>query len=1169
MGNISIDGSTAAPLEPESKEKTKSSVEKKVEATFQQQSSSLEGSTPTIAFTKQIVKHSSDTTRAEPIEEIAAKKIDTSPPAEKALKKMQKAVALLAQEGLTPKAIAKFDKAQDVASFEKVMATQALVSPVKETLEQLLSCYKKNPVQDSFTLQEFLQLKDELQPLLAADDLASVDLELEQASFDTGIPKREILSYQLELFRPQIGKGISQEVFDACEKYCVEGAPQVKLSKSTQDIIQLFEKPPTTREEFTQAIASLQVSLQASSWQDLSTELEIFIKLKSKELAADLIDKLDSLISALKDPPINTHNAEQASAWLRICLQEVSQPPYLEPLKIGISSEVNHAVQSRGIKALEVLATRCKENDLLLADMVAILRDQLDSSTPAWGFLNRAYTQLQCQAFLNFTFMQAFDTELQSAIEKGDFAKMLQLQSRLGASGQMFLNILDQHIELLNTTPNPTTTMKETLNILQKALDLEMPNFVFESRFKEFVEMEKLYISSANGLIDAIKSSDSTLVSCEILIAISHSLDIHELCQHLIEQGDQLPLVQQRSINSYVAQINKAIDENRRIQPEFVLNRLLSKEIAAENFRQSFHKIVRENQSGESLQMAIVDARIDHTPVFFIMKREIDTITDPIAKARAITLYNRAQENYEADVSEKFAKLFTSMSAKQTISTKELHELIDDAQANGLFVTAQLEKVLETLKEQGAAAESISFCQRIIQNLRSLLAVPYGIHKLNPYELLRITCIAEYKLLYALTTERIKATDPDIQLSRSLLLDPKNRSFAIILGSHGQVQAKGGEGKVRSVITVADEAIHDVRKTPLKKAGLPRVFNEREIKYCKMFMKLGMIVDYTQGGKLKQSINMEQFSTDYKQLLAKGKDAFDNSAEMLDAFDQLLATLEAMHTHVDEKGLLSPIVHGDVKPANIMYRKGKTQLADFGFAAEVLKEPSRLTRHATKAYCSPEDLLRTKIVLTPEERMAIDMFGVGQVLGLYISVCEQQDGKGKELWKQNGDAPWMEKLENHFVKKIPQDITEDINLVRLRLVKSNHPLAELAIWLLDPNPEKRLTVTQAREMIQDLRKTSAPPPPKPVAINESWKELANDLKNINEMVLEHDLPASCEVLYKDFYPLLQDPKSDFNTLSIALVERVQKLPLASDERLYLFKMCPNLCRLVESLLLLK
>jgi serine/threonine-protein kinase len=162
---------------------------------------------------------------------------------------------------------------------------------------------------------------------------------------------------------------------------------------------------------------------------------------------------------------------------------------------------------------------------------------------------------------------------------------------------------------------------------------------------------------------------------------------------------------------------------------------------------------------------------------------------------------------------------------------------------------------------------------------------------------------------------------------------------------------------------------------------------------------------------------------------------------------EVLRGLDAAHTRVDATGAVSPILHRDVTPPNILLdESGSVKLADFGLARAMDRD--RLTRpeivKGKAAYLSPE------LVRGEPPSVQSDLFAVGIVLWEALS--------GNRLFK--GENEVMSAL-----------LVRDAKVPMLGLKRPNLPLGVSAIVhrALEREPANRFG--SAREMLDALRAT--------------------------------------------------------------------------------------------------
>lgn len=132
-------------------------------------------------------------------------------------------------------------------------------------------------------------------------------------------------------------------------------------------------------------------------------------------------------------------------------------------------------------------------------------------------------------------------------------------------------------------------------------------------------------------------------------------------------------------------------------------------------------------------------------------------------------------------------------------------------------------------------------------------------------------------------------------------------------------------------------------------------------------------------------------------------------------------------------------LHLDVKPANVVVQAGRAILIDLSLAAR----PGDGRPHAgTYGYLAPEQA--TGHNLTP----AADVFGLGTTLGEALT----------------GELPYGEE-DKWATGTAPRRTTRPF---RRRLADAPTPLVELITACVDPDPERRHTLTTAAEVLDDL-----------------------------------------------------------------------------------------------------
>jgi eukaryotic-like serine/threonine-protein kinase len=217
--------------------------------------------------------------------------------------------------------------------------------------------------------------------------------------------------------------------------------------------------------------------------------------------------------------------------------------------------------------------------------------------------------------------------------------------------------------------------------------------------------------------------------------------------------------------------------------------------------------------------------------------------------------------------------------------------------------------------------------------------------------------------------------------------------------------------------------------------------------------------------------------------------------------EQLLSALEAAHE--------SGVVHRDVKPGNVMVpAKGTAKLTDFGIA-QSLDDP-RLTLTGvligSPAYMSPERL--SGGAASP----AWDLWALGATLFFAV------EGRGA-----------FERATTSATMLAVMTERADLRLCR-------GPLAELIMGLLEPNPEARIRVPRARQLIEQAlsgRRPAEPatvqtaPVPQPPPFQYEYRvRPKRRYGNVIATVVVAGLVVAGVILYPKFFPGVSSGSQD-------------------------------------------
>lgn len=388
-------------------------------------------------------------------------------------------------------------------------------------------------------------------------------------------------------------------------------------------------------------------------------------------------------------------------------------------------------------------------------------------------------------------------------------------------------------------------------------------------------------------------------------------------------------------------------------------------------------------------------------------------------------------------------------------NVKKLHQFVNKTKLAELDPKLALRNTLRKLSSaKNKNNSAITYLKRVIAGYSYLERLPYYKTKLNQYELLRISLLAEQQLCDKMKANlQLKATE--VGLARSVLVDFERKSYTIIQGIHGSIWGNGGYGKVRQTIevTVKQQGSHfsveecdgfeTARKTLFAKVPL---FQEDEISFEGKYGDLRTFVSYTKGSVMKETITFKAYPQTVENLLEKGRTPLKVLYALL---DQVSATLEKMHS--------DDVIHGDVKAANILFQPpNHFRLADFGGSYEI-GNCQAVRRSLTPLIVSPEFITGELPGSMPQFHKAQDLFALGVLL--YPALTLQ-------------NVPWEDELQKWYERRFigdPQSPIKRLILEAIQGLDKKHPFTPLVAGLLNPEYTKRVQIREVRQMLAAIQ----------------------------------------------------------------------------------------------------
>ncbi len=377
-----------------------------------------------------------------------------------------------------------------------------------------------------------------------------------------------------------------------------------------------------------------------------------------------------------------------------------------------------------------------------------------------------------------------------------------------------------------------------------------------------------------------------------------------------------------------------------------------------------------------------------------------------------------------------------------------------------------IRNLISSLEHSGTDPYLLDFSKRILSHIEALEQMGrQAIHKLDPIKILQISIIAD-TMLQKNITGYVKKTE--IGSTYSLTVDPANRKITILLKGKegcGPIRAAGGCAKVYSVIEMSPKGtLHAVQKVN-KDTNVP--ISERELKYEQMFGSLRGACSYKKlvNGVLIDKISMIKEAFDSDLGVRMKQKPFLTQDEKINILISVAKNLQYIHS----KG----VMHNDMKILNVLWKKEKCEICDFGLSFEPSHMPSPSVykgTYGTPEFSAPEML---KIQdLAPSFTQDIYAFGAiayHLVQGKHIPWQEYITAAVRGV----DNPPIPSSAAKAQALKMQQHIAVVIN--RLQQKKDSQGLAkeeclDLAIHrLLDPNPQGRISLADFVSELEQIK----------------------------------------------------------------------------------------------------
>lgn len=846
----------------------------------------------------------------------------------------------------------------------------------------------------------------------------------------------------------------------------------------------LSQKKLSTEENLPQKIAHLQNSIQdAVARRDKKMLVNLGLQAKNEGLARFFEQGISKVVT--KDTQKFVRECHQAFLFADYRNHIVGQirllPKDLPIDQSNIIEDLNNCVMG-AIK--DGVSPQLLVGKVL--NSLESLKVPLHPNTYAFLDRLRGYYQQQSEVAsegvsvspITVTYALLMENQCRKLLEDGRFDKLEELLVQIDAFGLSNLAVLADQVELLEKSPTLSAAQSDNCRMIANYLndyekyesvrDMTLPKYV-----KHRAEREKAYLESARMLHSSILDNDKAMLDKCIDHITKNALSIEKIFIFLSDA--QVNPGIKSGAKECLVRISDAVASGRPVDIKNFLNSFFTWAVSRVSLSTVLQEAMNADSAKQKLYVAIEQARQRGLPFLIMLREAIDELPEPKNMRLAEQIFSEVKSGTEKSLHNDLVEAFLNHDAMR------LHRAIDLVKSNGLNCHVHLQGAISHLKARGTSLSSIGFAERVLSRFEALLNVPLEVHGLDLYELMRISYIGEKTITDAgqrTDVIRLKRTDPGIQLARSLLIDFSTKNFTIISGEHGSVKAKGGFGKIRSAVEVSlaqigsnyqTRATHIVRKTPHKGTQ----FSPEEIAFEKEFGDVRTVAAYDSHGRQKLTFTQSYYKSDWYKLLMGGV-GFVSDTQMISNLLQISDKIALMHSS-DKR-----VIHRDLKLQNLLFglngEDNGSRVADFGLSYRYragMRIPAHprfpLPCYGTILFTSPELIAGTLPSHDEKYHYAQDMFALGALLYQVVT-------KKKIPWKKDVQI-WAEKAK---LIKDPSDplqvkqacnpmIIESVNAARQDLLKTGHPMANIISELLNPDPDKRMTIEQFQASLKMVK----------------------------------------------------------------------------------------------------